>query len=53
MRADVIHVMEEGYIVESGNHEELLRKGGRYATSWAAQMGQKVDDRFQMAGATN
>jgi len=53
MRADVIHVMEQGCIVESGNHEELLRKGGRYATSWAAQMGQKVGDRFQMAGAGN
>ena len=40
MRADVIHVMEEGCIVESGSHEELLRKGGRYAASWAAQMGE-------------
>ena len=42
MRADVIHVMEEGCIVESGSHEELLRKGGRYAASWAAQMRKAV-----------
>ena len=43
MRADVIHVMEEGCIVESGSHEELLRMCGRYAASWEAQMGQAGD----------
>lgn len=36
-RADVIHVMEHGRIVESGTHERLLELKGRYATSWAAQ----------------
>lgn len=38
MRADVIHVMKEGRIVESGTHEELVRAGGLYAQSWRAQM---------------
>lgn len=38
MRADIIHVMEEGRIIESGRHEELLRRGGAYAASWSAQM---------------
>jgi len=38
MRADVIHVMEEGRIVESGDHEALLGQGGLYAASWKAQM---------------
>jgi ATP-binding cassette subfamily B protein len=38
MYADVIHVMHEGQIVESGSHEELLTRGGLYAQSWAAQM---------------
>ena len=28
--ADVIHVMESGGIVESGTHEELVEKNGRY-----------------------
>jgi ATP-binding cassette, subfamily B, bacterial len=38
MRADIIHVMRSGRIVESGNHEELLAQGGLYAESWKAQM---------------
>ena len=38
MRADVIHVMEDGRVVESGTHAELLARGGRYAASWNAQM---------------
>jgi ATP-binding cassette subfamily B protein len=37
MHAHVIHVMEEGRIVESGSHGELVAKGGRYAESWLAQ----------------
>lgn len=36
--ADVIHVMEDGRIVESGTHAQLVARGGRYAASWAAQM---------------
>ena len=38
MQADVIHVMNEGRIVESGTHGELLSLGGLYAESWMAQM---------------
>ena len=38
MRADVIHVMRSGQIVESGTHEQLLAQGGVYAQSWIAQM---------------
>ena len=37
-RADEIHVMESGNIVESGSHETLLDLGGLYATSWADQL---------------
>jgi ABC-type multidrug transport system fused ATPase/permease subunit len=29
-RADVIHVMEKGGVVESGTYEQLLEKGGRF-----------------------
>ena len=39
MRADVVHVMANGHVVESGDHEQLLARGGLYAQSWFAQMG--------------
>lgn len=38
MRADIIHVMDRGSIVESGSHSELLDQGGMYAASWLSQM---------------
>jgi ATP-binding cassette subfamily B protein len=41
--ADMIHVMEQGQIVESGNHAELLAMNGRYAHSWYSQVRSKGD----------
>jgi ATP-binding cassette subfamily B protein len=35
--ADCIHVIENGMIVESGRHDVLLRKGGRYTTFFHLQ----------------
>lgn len=35
-RADLIYVMEKKGIVESGTHEELLERNGRYARAWEA-----------------
>jgi ATP-binding cassette subfamily B protein len=38
MRADLIHLMDEGELVESGSHAELLARDGLYAQSWISQM---------------
>jgi ATP-binding cassette, subfamily B, bacterial len=40
MQADVIHVLDEGRLIESGTHAELLALNGHYATSWREQMRQ-------------
>jgi ATP-binding cassette subfamily B protein len=42
MRADVVHVMANGGIVESGNHEELLERAGSYAESWEEHAGHQA-----------
>ena len=38
--ADRIHVLENGAPVEAGNHEELLRRNGLYASLWRVQTGE-------------
>jgi ATP-binding cassette subfamily B protein len=38
MHADRILVVEGGQIVEAGRHEELLRRGGRYASFYRLQL---------------
>ena len=35
--ADVILVMKDGHIIETGNHEELLAKGGFYSNLYKSQ----------------
>ena len=37
LHADIIHVLEQGKIVESGSHPELLALNGRYSASWIQQ----------------
>lgn len=42
--ADVILVMRDGDIVETGNHEELLAKGGFYAELYNSQFASPDDE---------
>jgi ATP-binding cassette subfamily B protein len=41
-RADCIHVIDHGRIVESGTHDALLAAGRQYATLWRLQTGEAV-----------
>ena len=38
-KMDRLLVLDEGHIVESGTHQELISLGGIYATLWAHQSG--------------
>ncbi|WP_295748804.1 ABC transporter ATP-binding protein [Undibacterium sp.] len=40
--ADCIHLMEDGQIIESGTHEELLSLDAGYAALWRLQTGQRI-----------
>jgi len=40
-----IITMEEGEVTESGTHDELLSRNGRYASLWREQMGQMTGGR--------
>lgn len=45
--AEVIHVLKEGKIVESGSHDELLLRDSIYANLWKLQTGQHADSSFK------
>jgi ATP-binding cassette, subfamily B, bacterial MsbA len=53
MHADRILVVEGGVIAESGRHEELLRKGGRYASFYRLQLQTQAPSREPAAAAAH
>jgi ATP-binding cassette subfamily B protein len=40
--ADIIYVLENGSVVESGNHDSLLDIKGVYSKLWSVQTGEKI-----------
>ncbi|MGB7084934.1 MAG: ABC transporter ATP-binding protein [Phormidesmis sp.] len=40
--AHCIYVMDQGQLIESGTHEDLLAKDGIYASLWKVQTGERV-----------
>jgi len=44
VKADHIVVMHHGEVVESGDHDTLLRMNNHYARQWAVQTGLSADD---------
>jgi ATP-binding cassette subfamily B protein len=51
MHADKIVVIEGGQVVETGRHEELLRRGGRYASFYRLQLQHDADRPVPAAAA--
>ncbi len=39
MHADAIHIIDDGRIVESGSHRDLLERNGPYRRAWEGQFG--------------
>jgi ATP-binding cassette subfamily B protein len=46
--ADRIVVMEQGRIVETGRHDDLLASGGAYANLWRVQAGLRADEPLRL-----
>lgn len=44
VNADRIYVLEQGDIVEQGNHSELIALGGKYAYLWNLQLRNPLDE---------
>jgi ATP-binding cassette subfamily B protein len=51
LHADLIHVIDAGRIVESGNHDELLAQGGAYSRLFKLQFAKYAEQTDTLARA--
>lgn len=51
--ADVIHVIEDGQVVESGSHADLLAQGGSYARLYAIQFANEAAAAAEAGGVSD
>jgi len=51
--ADRILVVDEGRVVETGSHDELVARGSHYTRMWAAAEGETPDDETEPAVAAS
>ncbi len=49
--ADLIYVIDQGRIVESGTHDQLLARDGAYAKLYALQFAEQNGSNAKAAGA--
>jgi ATP-binding cassette subfamily B protein len=47
--SDLILVLDEGLVAESGSHEELLNRGGLYADMWYRQAAERLEEAAEAA----
>ncbi len=53
MHSDCILVVENGLVTESGRHDELLRKGGRYASFHRLQLKEQASPPLELVAAAS
>jgi ABC-type multidrug transport system fused ATPase/permease subunit len=53
MHSDCILVVENGVVTESGRHDELLRKGGRYASFHRLQLKEQTSPPLELVAAAS
>jgi ATP-binding cassette subfamily B protein len=49
VNSDVILVLDNGRVAESGTHEELLERGGLYADMWYRQAAERLEETAEAA----
>jgi len=51
-RCNLIYVMDDGKVIESGTHDELLRKDGFYCKLWESQVGEMPSTKREHGNAS-